>query len=855
MGVKKMKRLIQIPNSDWSKNKQLAKIIDNYNSLKKDSDDLKKLFLLQKISYLLQKEESDPALMQWYNVSKQNLEEMGFEAHLQHYGIHRDASSLLQSIEFASAVRVATENIVLDESNANLNSLDFEKSDEPIPASTLFFNMLQERDLLFKGNEARTDLLSSYVENNKKIMAIYENDEPLQDKCLKNRHLLGLCYAKVDAIKGLAKGVIEKEQQFNDYKTQALGFSGCGLLKTTNDQIKITDALKNQLTSSSYILIGRDFYYYNKSKDKTKKISVDDTALKGIDALLKESDNNQINKLSEEQLSEIEKLTGHSVLEGNNKNFVLSIEDEEDLIIRVEDRDEDRDGLGHEQILQTLPVSEYFSQDYVTFKMPFLINGEIKYKPVIISEKASEGSLNQYAEKLATQNQTEIAKQSADLFSQMSDFSLKLIDSGFYHPDIKLSNFLTDGKRLIVSDRKTVIGYNKPRYDEISTTLAYAAPEWYENASEIDMPKYMAYQQGLALKEFMWISLGIDVNHWMLNDSNMSDAVRNLFILSQALTQDNPDDRLMIKDFKELLKDVTLPTQQFVEKFGSLLKLATDEDVASLSGILQTNPLTEELKKQLDMFEKKIRITLFFESSRRMASVQSLINNKVDAYLTQIDQRLFDADYEKSSLFRRVLFHLGIYPIAAVTTIDELTDLPEMDESIHFCLKMKSDALSNADSVSQNRCNELLIAYDSSHQSDQASLADVNEDELGYFSKSQEPKEVQNTEEPVMQKEDELSSFSKSQEAKEVQNKEEQEEEVDLFYTFRPVKVVKKEEPVMQKENVGANSDDVIAKQQQVKQQLQYMRSFEEPKLLKENIAKLQGVTNIGATITRGNSP
>ncbi len=52
----------------------------------------------------------------------------------------------------------------------------------------------------------------------------------------------------------------------------------------------------------------------------------------------------------------------------NNVNFFLNIDGEpEPLVIRVEDRTD----LDDEADLQSHPVAEHFSEDYVTVMMPF----------------------------------------------------------------------------------------------------------------------------------------------------------------------------------------------------------------------------------------------------------------------------------------------------------------------------------------------------------------------------------------------------------------------------------------------------------------------------------------------------
>ena len=439
--------LKQLPES--VKNPKISALIERYNALIKsnqfsapdkiESRTLMKLFLLQKIDYLLQKENSNFELLTWQS----QLGPSGIEAHLQKYGISRDASTFLKNIEFANAVK-----------NCN--------SKEKAPTSVEdFFTIIRQRDTLFD-SEIGEDTLKTYFEYNQSIMTIYDKDKGMQDKVLKSKHFLSLCYAKMDSIKGFVK------QKFADYETAVLGN-----------------------------------------------------------------------------------------LNGNNKNFTLTVDGEEEkLVIRVEDRKT----LASEQILQAHSVSEYFSADYVTFMMPFEINGIEEYRPVVLSEFAKKGSLYDYAKSLTNEAPDEIGLQAVKFFTQLNDFCLKLIESGHYHPDIKLSNFLTDGERIIVSDRKTITDKKNPKVTEINSSPAYGAPEYKKcllksgigvsdikgDQTTLDMPAYMSYQQGMALAEFFGLSGRIDPD-------SSSDRIKNISVLTLELTRDEPSDRLSIANFQSLL--------------------------------------------------------------------------------------------------------------------------------------------------------------------------------------------------------------------------------------------------------------------------------------------------------------
>src|SRR5580704_14891610 len=84
--------------SGYNLPKILGDLIDAYN--RKEATDLEKLFYLQHINYFL-KGSTNPQIISWRN----QLGNESLEAHLQHYGVHRDGSELQQSIEFAHAVK------------------------------------------------------------------------------------------------------------------------------------------------------------------------------------------------------------------------------------------------------------------------------------------------------------------------------------------------------------------------------------------------------------------------------------------------------------------------------------------------------------------------------------------------------------------------------------------------------------------------------------------------------------------------------------------------------------------------------------------------------------------------------
>jgi len=331
---------------------KLVEAIDAYNN--EGATDLEKLFNLQMMSSFT-KASTDPNIMTWRNKTGNK----SFEEHLQSYGIHRDASSLLQSIEFSRAVtRFAKPAELLD--------------------PTFFYQAISARDGAFSIN-VQSEALDTFTKSNVAIYEYYVHNQPLQEKVERHAYYLALTYAKLEALKGLV------EQSFSEYDTKVLGNP-----------------------------------------------------------------------------------------DGNNKNFILTVSDQEQLVIRVEDRNT----LGREQQLQAHEVSEYFSEDYATLMLPVKVDGVTEYRPVVISQLANGGDLQKHAHEMAGKTPNQITDEIQKIFTQLSDFCIKLKNSGHYHPDLKLSNILFNDGNVLLSDRKTITDKVNPTVFEISSSPVYAPPEY-----------------------------------------------------------------------------------------------------------------------------------------------------------------------------------------------------------------------------------------------------------------------------------------------------------------------------------------------------------------------------------------
>jgi len=213
--------------------------------------------------------------------------------------------------------------------------------------------------------------------------------------------------------------------------------------------------------------------------------------------------------------------------------------------------------------LCTLEAAKYFSDSYITV-MSEIEPDKGSLLPVVLTNYYKDGSL---ADLSQTFSYTE--KDFATLimfFRQMSDFCLKLLAKGFYHSDIKLNNFLISENNLVVADRKA-IGFGRsayvshmvctPLYSPFEIVLYYSNNKFDEQkgvGKRVEMAAVMAYQVGVALKVFFMRGTKFSGIEKLNLSSHPSNTVLcNLVILANALTRQNPSQRLSLKEFYNLL--------------------------------------------------------------------------------------------------------------------------------------------------------------------------------------------------------------------------------------------------------------------------------------------------------------
>ncbi len=386
----------------------------------------------------------------------------------------------------------------------------------------------------------------------------------------------------------------------------------------------------------------------------------------------------------------------------NNKNFTLDVDGEEkQLVLRVEDRD----SMANEAILQTYPVSDYFSEEYYTMMLPFKEGYSEVYRPVVLSEYVEKGGLDDYALTLSELSAADITLEIQDKFSLLSDFCIKLMASGHYHPDIKLSNFLTNGDTIKVSDRKTITKQINPKATEIFSTIIFAPPEYcaclnkYQTAlnhvkaslTTLNMPRFMSYQIGMALKEFVLTAFAVEnltkdlYLQWISVNAIIKQptkAQRNLFALIQELTRSNPQDRLSIENFQTLLTMVHLPHNAFLvelEAVSPLSQLSHAPEIAVIHQIIDTPVLTPALQQKWDELEQT-GIALEIYSDPRTRFLEKACR-EIKIYLNKIDELVASSNRKKASSLRLVGSFLGV-ALPETTKIEEMPALPVMPDKI-----------------------------------------------------------------------------------------------------------------------------------------------------------------------------
>jgi len=239
---------------------------------------------------------------------------------------------------------------------------------------------------------------------------------------------------------------------------------------------------------------------------------------------------------------------------------------------------------------------------------------------------------------------------------------IKLEDSGHYHPDIKLSNFLYDDGRVFCADRKTFINTEQAPIGNILTTPHHAPPEFldkvhidFKNATmtpkkrsdRIDMLSFMQYQVGSAIGEYL-------DNTRALNDNPLSNHVQNLRVLQTELMRKNPNDRLKLQEFNQLINQTDKNPSVFLAQLEELYPnkdLSFNQDIMALEKLLsESNPSLEQVSEMIKALP---------EGALNDARYQS-VRSKVEKQINKLEKQVHNQDKALATRTERTLDFLGI---------------------------------------------------------------------------------------------------------------------------------------------------------------------------------------------------
>ncbi|BCA94771.1 hypothetical protein TUM19329_11320 [Legionella antarctica] len=393
----------------------------------------------------------------------------------------------------------------------------------------------------------------------------------------------------------------------------------------------------------------------------------------------------------------------------NNYNFEFTMEGwEEFFVFRVEDRDK----LGLEQDLHSFPMAKYFIEDYAVFMMRFKSKTSlIEYRPVVLSQFANGGNLADVAKKLRKVDDKHIGSKTAHYFSQLADFCTRLMDSKTYHPDIKLTNFLVHRNLIRISDRKTFLTEENPTVSKIRSSPPYAPEQFTDCLNEdwdgynqaasktvLNMPQFMAYQLGMALKEFLILTQMDeipDLDAFRDHDFNPAHyftttprPIVNLSVLIQELTRPDPDKRMSIQQFKELMKFLNHQPEQFYQKVEEKLPSSTigfQEDIDAIQNLLDgTFPVNQFLQAANPIFNKLSDSPSVEPRLIRMAEklATKCFEHYAKSFFNQcIETALLNKDWDVAPWYRQLIHVLsfGYFRVEKVTELSEIRDSMGLD--------------------------------------------------------------------------------------------------------------------------------------------------------------------------------
>lgn len=253
-----------------------------------------------------------------------------------------------------------------------------------------------------------------------------------------------------------------------------------------------------------------------------------------------------------ETLPNMDSMYVRKISSANNKTWLLQNDLLKELIVL---RVEQPNPASLIQRLRATPVNEFLSQTFATCL------SEYNPYPIVISEFSLVGDLrSNRKEQQESQENSEVLQKAISDIGQMAQFCQTMLAQQAMHSDIKLSNFLlAEENKMFVNDMKAFKAINpegKILAKGTIVTLPFAPPEykkslltWHVDAGkpiELDADKFMSYQLGLALYDYLVLPSSPDWSEQALNFDYpvfASPTGKKLQSLIKLLTLENPQER------------------------------------------------------------------------------------------------------------------------------------------------------------------------------------------------------------------------------------------------------------------------------------------------------------------------
>ena len=251
---------------------------------------------------------------------------------------------------------------------------------------------------------------------------------------------------------------------------------------------------------------------------------------------------------------------------GNNVNWkITNPASGVELVIQVGEPAENQMTIGQleQSSLNTSLSSSFYSSSP---------SGDCPYN-LVLTELCVGGDLRSQRENdLADAPENDILRSATMKFKQLTNISKVLLEQNVIHPDIKLTNFLSDGAgNIIIADKKALTNIDSDGNVAVRglvTTVLYSPPEYQQRNGppNMDAESFMTYQLGLALYDYLVvpdISQDPAVTAWCeenpLNfDAPIFQSV-NGAALKNLITQmvdPNPDHRPSVAEVETILTDL-----------------------------------------------------------------------------------------------------------------------------------------------------------------------------------------------------------------------------------------------------------------------------------------------------------